>query len=94
MIYPYKRKEIELAIAYKGRLRLLAELLKADTPLTKYFLIKKTGLKPLNVNKAIKIFTSLGWLIEIPCNPKKYMLNQECQELNLLKAFLKAVKYI
>ena len=69
-----KWENIELALSSKGRLRILRKLAK-NGPTTQHQLIKYTGLKTQELKRQLKILLNIGWIEELPYNPKKYRIN-------------------
>ena len=89
-----RRKEIEAGLGSEGKLRILRELIKnQDKPLTKYQIEKLTFLKPVDTRKNLKILVKLGWVRELPFQPKKYIINMENEVVSHLADFFYKVRY-
>ena len=90
-----RRKEIELGLGTEGKLRILRILLRSpEEAFTKYQLEKLTRLKPVDVRKALKVLVEIGWIQELPYNPKKYKINLENKVVQELGEFFEKINYL
>jgi len=69
---------VELGLGSRVRLRILRELaLNSRGLLTKYTLAKLTNMSPSELRRQLRILVEIGWVEELPYNPKKYRINPE-----------------
>ena len=89
------RKKIEEGLGSKGKLRIIRELAKnPEDLLTKYFLEKKTGIKPVDVRANLKSLIELNWVIEHKFRIKKYQLNMENEIIKETIGYMRRIGYL
>lgn len=71
-------KDAEKALGTVGKLRIMRELLReSERTRSRYVLKKSTRLKLQSIKKHLEVLVKLGWVVEIPYQPKKYKANME-----------------
>lgn len=85
---------LEEILGHLTYLKIIKELAISDRPLTKYKITVKTGLKSIDVKKALTKLIKVGWIIEHDTRPKKYSLNYHNPLAKKLIECLKELGYI
>ncbi|MEM1943295.1 MAG: hypothetical protein QXO30_05085 [Candidatus Caldarchaeum sp.] len=75
-------------------IRVVKALAEAETPSTKYTLLKICGVNHRTLERALKLLTKHGWAYKHPYKPVKYSLNRENPSVEKLLEFLKQTGYI
>jgi len=75
-------------------LKVIRELATSSEPLTKYRIVVKTGLKSVEVKRALVRLVEMGWVIQHETKPKKYSLNYNNTLTRKLVKCLKELGYI
>ncbi|MEM4168853.1 MAG: hypothetical protein QXY99_02055 [Thermoproteota archaeon] len=88
-------KEIEEALGTVGKIRILRDLARnPGKSLSKYALIKSTGLKRSNLNRYLKQLARIGWIKEVTGVYTRYQINLENPKVQHLIDFFKKTEYI
>jgi len=86
-------QEIETGLGSIGRLKILREMIEDPNQyFTKYSLERKTGLKPVDVRKNLKILTDLNWVREYAYDPRTYKVNMENEAVRLIAEFFRKIR--
>ncbi|MFH1327274.1 MAG: hypothetical protein ABIH76_00240 [Candidatus Bathyarchaeota archaeon] len=87
--------EIERGLGTEGRLRIMRTLIKKpDEVFTKYQLERLVYLKPIAVRKNLNVLTEIGWVQELPYQPRKYKVNMDKETVRHLANFFEKTGYI
>jgi len=90
-----RKREIEEGLATIGRIKVMAELAKKpNESLTKYAILKGTGLKRSDVSENLKHLTSINWVKEHKMIHVRYQINLDNPTVKLLYRFFKESEYI
>ncbi|MEM3027316.1 MAG: hypothetical protein QW220_01130 [Candidatus Bathyarchaeia archaeon] len=91
-----KRADEELEAALSpGRLKIMRVLLKSPHhAFTRYELGKKTPLRPIDIREDLALLVRMGWVKELPYEPRKYTINLENEKVRHLADFLRKVGYL
>ena len=85
---------VEEGLGSPSRLRILRILSSGEeASQTKYGLERKTGLKPVDVRKHLKILVEAGWVKEHDYDPPVYTLNLDNPKVLSLVDFFKKIGY-
>jgi DNA-binding transcriptional ArsR family regulator len=83
---------VEEGLGSPSRLRILRILSSGEeASQTKYGLERKTGLKPVDVRKHLKILVETGWVKEHEFDPPVYTVNLENQKARFLVDFFRRI---
>ena len=91
---PHKKSDIEEVLGHLIYLKVIKELATSEQPLTKYRIIVKTGLKSIDVKKALAKLIEMGWILQHETTPRKYSLNYNNPSLRKLVECLRDLGYI
>jgi len=90
----HKGQHIEEVLGRLVYLKVIRELATSSEPLTKYRIVVKTGLKSVDVKRALVRLVEMGWVIQHETKPKKYSLNYNNTLTRKLVKCLKELGYI
>lgn len=85
---------LEEILGHLTYLKVIKELATSKSPLTKYRITVRTGLKSVDVKKALIKLIEINWVIEHNTKPKKYSLNYHNPLARKLVKCLKELGYI
>jgi len=89
------QKIVEEGLGSPSRLRILRILTSGEEQSqTKYGLERKTGLKPVDVRRHLKVLVETGWVKEHDYEPPFYTLNLDNPKAKLLVDFFKKIGYL
>jgi DNA-binding transcriptional ArsR family regulator len=89
------KRLVEEGLGSPSRLRILRVLASGDEQSqTKYGLERRTGLKPVDVRKHLKILVETGWVKEHDFDPPVYTVNLDNPKARFLLDFLKKIGYL
>ncbi|MEM2921094.1 MAG: hypothetical protein QXF26_02115 [Candidatus Bathyarchaeia archaeon] len=89
------KREIEEGLATIGRIKVLAELAKKpNESLSKYALMRGTGLKSRDLNANLKHLLNINWVKERRAIHPRYQINLDNSTVRLFYGFLKESGYI
>jgi len=76
-------KTIEAGLGSSGRLKLLRYLSRNPEGMTKYA-IEQSGLRYGDVTANLRVLVEIGWVEELPTQPRKYRINLDNGIVNAL----------
>jgi DNA-binding transcriptional ArsR family regulator len=89
------QRMVEEGLGSPGRLRILHVLASGEEQSqTKYGLERRTGLKPIDVRKHLKVLMETGWVKEHDFNPPVYTVNLDNPKAKLLVDFFEKIGYL
>jgi len=86
-------KTIEVGLGSSGRLKLLRALSKSPEGMTKYA-IEQSGLRYGDINANLRVLVEIGWVEELPTQPRKYRINLDNGTVNALIDFFQKTGYL
>jgi len=89
-----RANHLEEILGHLIYLKIIKELAISEKPLTKYRITVRTGLKSVDVKKALMKLIEIGWVMEHNTKPKKYSLNYQNPLAKKLVKCLKELGYI
>jgi hypothetical protein len=94
-MYVNRKREIEEGLGTIGRIKVMAELAKKpNESLTKYSLLKCTGLKRSDLNENLRHLTNINWVKELRAIHLRYQINLDNPVVRVLYGFFKESEYI
>ena len=86
-------KTIEAGLGSSGRLKLLRYLSRNPEGITKYA-IEQSGLRYGDVTANLRVLVEIGWVEELPTQPRKYRINLDNGIVNALIEFFQKSGYL
>jgi len=86
-------KTIEVGLGSSGRLKLLRALSKSSEGMTKYA-IEQSGLRYGDITANLRALVKIGWVEELPTQPRKYRINWDNGIVNALIDFFQKTGYL
>ena len=86
-------KTIEAGLGSSGRLKLLRYLSRNPEGMTKYA-IEQSGLRYGDVTANLRVLVEIGWVEELPTQPRKYRINLDNGIVNALIEFFQKSGYL
>ena len=86
-------KTIEAGLGSSGRLKLMRYLSRNPEGMTKYA-IEQSGLRYGDVTANLRVLVEIGWVEELPTQPRKYRINLDNGIVNALIEFFQKSGYL
>jgi len=86
-------KTIEAGLGSSGRLKLLRVLSRNPEGMTKYA-IEQSGLRYGDITANLRVLVEIGWVKELPTQPRKYRINLDNGIVNALIEFYQKTGYL
>jgi len=86
-------KTIEAGLGSSGRLKLMRYLSRNPEGMTKYA-IEQSGLRYGDVTANLRVLVEIGWVEELPTQPRKYRINLDNGIVNALIEFYQKSGYL
>jgi len=88
-------EQLEKGLGSRGRLRLLGILARHPQEyFTRYALEKRSGVRSTWLRADLQALIGLGWVQELPTQPRKYQLNHGHPVVAQITEFFRQVGYV